>query len=172
MNRQEKALAIDALKEGFSQAQSAFLVNYKGMTVKQLQQLRRSLQGQGSKLKVTKARLMRIAAEGSIIEPLIPYFKEQIGVVLASKDTAAVAKTLSDFAKNNEALGLVAGCYEQLLLDVNAINRIGSLPPREILLAQLCGVLKAPASRLVNVLNQNVLRLLWTLNAVAEKKKA
>lgn len=54
MNRQEKALAIDALKEGFSQTQSAFLVNYKGMTVKQLQQLRRSLQGQGSKLKVLK----------------------------------------------------------------------------------------------------------------------
>lgn len=172
MNRQEKALAIDALKEGFSKTQSAFLVNYQGMTVKELQELRRKLQGQGGKFKVTKARLMRIAAEGSSVEPLIPYFKEQVGVVLAFKDTAAIAKTLSDFAKNNEAIGLVAGCYEQLLLDANAINRIGSLPSKEVLLAQLCGVLKAPANRLVNVLNQNVLRLLWTLNAVAEKKKA
>jgi large subunit ribosomal protein L10 len=154
MNRQEKEQVIQSLKDSFSASQAAFLVGYKGLSVKEVQTLRRKLRDQGGTFKVTKARLMKLAAEGVTgVQDLTPYFKEQVALVFAQKDVAPIAKTLIDFAKEHKALSVVAGSAEQSLLDNRAIVFMATLPSREILLAQLCGVLMAPAASLARVIN-------------------
>lgn len=154
MNRQEKELVIQSLKDSFAASHASFVVGYKGLSVKEVQALRRKLRDQGGVFKVTKARLMKLAAEGVTgVQDLTPYFKEQVGVVLANKEVAPIAKVLIEFAKDNKGLNVVVGSMEQELLDGKAITFMATLPSREVLLAQLCGVLMAPAAQLARVIN-------------------
>jgi large subunit ribosomal protein L10 len=172
MNRQQKSEVVDFLKNNFSENQASFLVGFQGLTVAQMQDLRRELRKQGGTLKVTKARLMKRAAVGlKCSDELAPFFKGQIGLVFADKETPNVAKVLYEYAKKHEALKLVAGCFEDSVLDGSSIVRIASLPSREVLLAQVCGTLKAPLTSFVTVLNMQTLRLLWTLQAIGDAKK-
>jgi large subunit ribosomal protein L10 len=172
MNRQQKAEVIDFLKDNFSKSHASFIVGFQGLTVSQLRTLRGKLRKNGGKLKVAKARLMKIAAEGMEgADTLLPYCKNQIGVVFTTDQAPAIAKVLSDFSKENEALKLVAGYLDTSFLDSASIGRIASLPSREVLLAQVCGTIKAPTTNFVNVLNVLMLRLLWTLKQVGEKKQ-
>lgn len=156
MNRQQKELVVQLLKENFTQSPASFVVGYKGLTVNEMQSLRKKLRAQGGNLKVTKARLMKIAASdiaGS--DALKPYFKEQIGVVFATQEAPAVAKVLYDFAKDHSALQIIVGQFESQVLDAQTIGRIATLPSREQLLAQLCGTLMAPITRLAIVLDMH-----------------
>lgn len=171
MNREEKALVVASLKNEFAQSKAAFLVNYSGLTVEQVQSLRKGLRSKGGRMKITKARLMKMAAQDvPAVEVMLPFFKEQIGVVFAKEEAPSVAKVLNDFAKDHEAFSIVVGSLEHRLLDPVAITRIASLPSREVLLAQLCGTLKAPVARLAFVLKMVQMKLLWTLKQIGDKK--
>ena len=99
------------------------------------------------------------------------HLKEQLGVVFASDQFTEVAKILSDFSKENPALNLVAGCLEAEVIDKVKISQLATLPSRDVLLAQLCGTLQAPTTKLAALLNTMVLRLLWTLKQVGDKKQ-
>ncbi len=155
MNRQEKSQAVTELKGQFSNSVGSILVGYKGLSVSQLQKLRRGVRQNGGSFKVTKARLMRLAAEDiETAQPLIPYFKEQVGLVFLEKQDPSVIKFLHTFSKENEALKMVAGSLEAKLVDVATLTRLATLPSREVLLAQVCGVLKAPISKLAFVVQQ------------------
>jgi len=155
MNRQEKSQLVSELKGQFSQATGSILVGYKGLSVNQLQKLRRGVRQNGGQFKVTKARLMRLAAQDlEIAAPLIPYFKDQVGLVFMDNQNPAIIKFLHTFSKENEGLKLVAGSMESKLVDASTLIRLASLPSREVLLSQLCGVLKAPISKLAFVLQQ------------------
>jgi large subunit ribosomal protein L10 len=161
MNREQKESVIQELKNDFSQSQGTFVVGVKGMTVTQLQKLRKDLRAQGGKLKITKARLMKIATDDNkAIEALQPFFKEQIGVVFSKQEPSAIAKVLFNFAKKNEALSLVAGTLESQLLDAKTIGKIAQLPSREVLLAQVCGAL-----------NMVMVKFLLTMKAIEAKKQ-
>ncbi len=154
MNRQEKSQLVTALKDQFSQNAGSVLVSYKGLTVNQLQKLRRGVRQSGGSFKVTKARLMRLAAqEIESAQPLIPYFKDQVGLVFMEKQDPAVIKFLHTFSKDN-ALTMVAGSLESKLVDASTLVRLASLPSREVLLAQACGIMKAPITKLAFVLQQ------------------
>lgn len=155
MNRQEKNLVIDELKNELLSSSAAFLIGYKGLTVKKLHQLRSNLRGKDGVFKVAKARLMRLAVDGqSGVDGLSDYFKDQVGLVFAKKDVAGVAKVLSDFSKENTNLQLVAGYFDSRILQREKIIQIASLPSREVLLAQLCATLNAPMSSLARVINK------------------
>ena len=96
-------------------------------------------------------------------------------VVVFAYDAAeisGVAKTLSDFAKKNEALGLVVGCVDAQLLDKMAISRIASLPSKEVLLAMLCGTLNAPLTSFVFGLNSVMVKFLVALKEVEKQKES
>lgn len=172
MNRQEKSLVIESLKNEFVQSKASFVVTYKGLTVDQMQSLRKELRTAQSKLQVAKGRLIKRAVEGAEdADQFAPYLKDQIGIVFAGQEPTSVAKVLHDFSKKNESLKLVAGYYDARVLTSDAVQRFALLPSKEVLLAQLCGTLNAPISGFVRVLNMQTLRLLWTLKAVAEKKE-
>lgn len=172
MNRQEKELVVGELRNSFVSSDALFVVSYKGLSVDQLQSLRKQLRARGGHLKVAKARLMKLAAEGvDGVQDLSAYFKDQIGVVSATHESPAVADVLNKFAKEHESLKLVIGCLDSHVISKNDIVRIANLPSKEVLLAQVCGTLNAPIAGFVNVLNALVVRLLWVLKEIELKKQ-
>jgi len=175
MNLQQKELVVESFHKDFLKNKGTFFVNYSGLTVGQMQQLRRQLREKGGALKIAKMRLVRRALaniEGA--DGLLSHCKNQVGVVFAfdSAEVSGVAKSLNDFSKKNESLGLVIGCMDAQLLDKTAIIRIASLPSREVLLAQLCGTLNAPLTSLVCGLNSMMVKLVVALKEVEKQKQA
>lgn len=154
MNRQEKTQVVSDLKNQFSEHAASVLVGYKGLSVLQMQKLRRGVRQNGGAFKVAKARLMKIAAQESAHgQALVPFFKEQIGIVFTTQEEP-ILKFLFNFSKENEALNLVAGSIDSQLVDAQNLKILATLPSREVLLAQLCGVMNAPVAKLAYVLQQ------------------
>jgi len=155
MNRQEKSAVIDYLRSEFEESQAIFVVSYKGLTVPLVQSLRRELRKHHGSFKVAKGRLMKRAMQGlTDVGQLESYCKNQIGLVFAEKDSPAVAKVIVNFSKENAALQVLVGYFDAKLIDSYSVQRIASIPSREVLLARLCGTLKAPMVKLVIVINQ------------------
>ncbi len=172
MNRQEKEVMISLLKDGFTTSSASFVVNVSGLTVSQLETLRKKVRQEGGKVQVAKVRLMKRALQNSeYAESLDPYLKKQIALVFAKNEAPALAKLICGFAKEYEAFSIVAGCMESTVLDQDAVKRIASLPPREVLLAQLLATMNAPVSGLVVSLHQTIAKLAYALRAIEEKKQ-
>lgn len=173
MNRKEKTSLIGLLQDDFSNSQAAFLIGYQGLTVAQLQTLRKEVRAQGGKVKVAKNRLVRRAINDlDGISDLSGQLKNQLGVVFAGEGFTNVAKVLVNFSKENAAFSLVAGCLSSELISKEKISQLATLPSKEVLLAQLCGTLNAPISGVVGALNMVVLKPLWALKQVADQKAA
>lgn len=155
MNRTQKEQSISSLHQELASSHAAFLVGYQGLTVSELEKLRKTLRAQGGRFQVAKARLMKLAAKDTPgVQDMIPYCKQQVGLVFATKESPAVAKTLVNFAKDHNGLKIIVGCTEQKMLDAKTINFLATIPSREVLLAQLCGVLNGPVAALARVLHQ------------------
>ena len=149
MNRQQKETVVSNLKEMFNKANASFLVQYKGLSVSALQQLRQRLRLEKGVFKVTKARLMKIASgENSSIEDFRIHFKNQVALVFAMDDVPSVAKKIVEFSKEHETLQIVSGYFESALMTKEQIAFLASIPSRDVLLAQLVGVLQAPMAQL------------------------
>ena len=160
MKKHQKQATIENLEAKFSSSKAAFLVNYQGMTVSQMKTLRFALDDKGGSIQVAKNRLARRALKDlSGCQGLDSLLVGQLAYVFAQGDMTSVAKVLSDFAKGNEKLKIVAGCAESKVYDAKSVRAIAALPSREILLSQLCGVLSAP-----------VVQFALAIKAVAEKK--
>lgn len=157
MNRQQKTQAVAEVRKMFGDAQAAFLVNYKGLSVELIQALRKQIREANGTFKVTKARLMKIAAKdvkGS--EDFSSNFKDQVGLIFAKAEVTVVAKRIVDFAKKHESLGIVAGFFEDRVISKNEIIALGAIPSREVLLATLVYTLQAPMVSLVGTLEAKV----------------
>lgn len=155
MNRQEKQALIETLRSEFSAYPSSFLVQVKGLTVVQMQALRRGVRQHGGKFRVAKNTLARCATSDlAYANELNPYLKEQVAIVFAPQDSTAVAKVLCDYAKEYECLSIMAGCFESRVISKETVQKLGTLPSREVLMARLCGVLKGPIAKCAIVLKQ------------------
>lgn len=173
MNKQQKELSVAEIKKGFEESSAAFLVGYRGLSVADMQDLRKKLRAGGGHLKIAKMRLVKRAAEGlDGAEQMDKFFKDQVGVVFASQDPLVIAKTLHQFSKEKAALNLVVGCLGTQLLDKQAISRVALLPSREVLLAQLCGSLNAPITNFTLSLKMLMTQLVFVIKQVADKKAA
>jgi len=154
MNREQKELLVSVLKEDFKGCNASFLVTLKGIPVSKIQELRKGLKSNGGTLKVAKTRLMKIAVQGvPCAEGLTPFLKDQLGVVFSNSDSASIAKVIYDFAKVNEKLGVIAGCFESKVINKEYFELIATLPSRDVLLSQLCGVLMASVGNLARALS-------------------
>lgn len=172
MNRQEKQKLVEALKQDFNASQATFVVQMQGLTVDQVQQLRRKVRAQGGSVNVIKNTLSKIATtEIEGLAGLHPYMKNQVAIVFANQDSAGVAKALCSYEKDHEKMKIVAGCLERRVIDPQMIKFLGSLPPREVILAQVCGTLKAPITAHVSVLSQLMTRLVYVIKQASEKQQ-
>lgn len=173
MNRQQKQQFVETLKTDFSDAQAAFFVGVRGLTVSQLQHLRNEVRTKGGKLKVAKITLMRRAIdELDVATNLSPLLKHQLAVIFAQKETPAIAKAVYEYSKQNNQLELVGGFLDSSVLDKHAVIKLASLPPKEVLLAQLCGTLNAPIAGLARVSTMLMLKLLFALKEIEKKKSS
>lgn len=155
MNRQQKENVIQDLSQKFDGSKAAFVVRCQGLTVGELHELRMNLANKDGELKVAKNRLVKLAiAQKSECNNLSLSMKGQTAVVFAKADFTGVAKVLNDFAKKHEALEIVAGCCESQLFDKQGVVALAKVPSREVLLARLCGVLKAPVVKLAMTVGQ------------------
>lgn len=172
MNRQQKEAAITTIKDLFSKSQAAFLVGYRGLTVANLHSLRKDLRKSGGTFKVTKAKLMKLAAKDiKGCEDFSNQFKNQVGIVFVNQEVPAVAKTIVTFSKQNENLNIISGFFESHTLSKQEIENLAAIPSKEILLAQLMGTLQAPVAALVRTLNAIATSVQTTLQQVSENGK-
>ena len=152
MPTQEKTRSVEALRERLGTAKTAVLTEYRGLTVRQLADLRKQLKAASAEYRVVKNRLARVAIEGSALAALRPHLSGPIGVVIARKDPAAVAKALQGFAKTNPALQVRVGVVDGQLLDPQGLKAVADLPSREALRSQLVGAIQGPLAQLVGLL--------------------
>jgi len=170
VSRAEKATELGALEAAFKTADTAVLVDYKGVTVPQVTELRRQVRAAGGKYRVVKNSLAKRAAKGTGIATLEKYFAGATAVVYTSKDPVAIAKALTTFAKATPALSIKGAMVQGKAVAPAAVSDLASLPSKPELYAKLLYVLNAPAQQLVTVLAA-VPRSLMNVLAAAERKK-
>ena len=170
MARPDKAAKVAELAEGFSSSAATVLTDYRGLTVKDLQNLRRSL-GENATYAVAKNTLAAIAAKEAGIEGVEDTLVGPTAIAFISGDVSTVAKSLRDFAKANPALVIKGGVMDGKFLDAQAVLKLADLESREVLLSKMAGALLANLSRaaymLAAPLSQGA-RVLGALEAAAQ----
>ena len=172
MNRTQKEQVVASAREEFLESAGSFVVGYRGVTVHDLQLLRNKLRNNGGVFRVVKKRLASIAVDGvEGVNSLDSYLNGQIGIVFAKEDPVVVAKTLYDFSRENNNLSVIAGCLDGQVFDKKEVKRIASLPSKDVLLAQLVGLLNAPITRFVSVLTDILAKPVRVIKSIEEKKR-
>ena len=151
LNRSEKEAVISDVTSLAAKAQTLVMAEYRGITVADMTQLRTNARSSGVTLSVLKNTLARRALAGSAFEVVSDQMTGPL-IYGFSEDAVAAAKVVADFAKTNDKLVIRGGVYGGKALDVSAVKRLASIPTKEVLLAQLCGLLKSPISRTAIVL--------------------
>ena len=165
MPTEAKAQSIEALKERLGTASSAVLTEYRGLTVRQLSDLRKQLKAASADYKVVKNRLARLAVKDSHFDPLARHLKGPIGLVIARQDPVSVAKALQAFGRTNPKFAIKIGLVEGKVLEPAEMRALADLPSKEALRSQLVGALQGPMSQLVTLLTAPQSELVRVLEA-------
>ncbi|HCP14270.1 MAG TPA: 50S ribosomal protein L10 [Peptococcaceae bacterium] len=168
----EKKVIVAEIKEKIDQAQSVILADYRGLKVKEVTELRALLRKQGVELKVLKNTLVKIAADQAEVEGLDSYLNGNNMWAFSMADPTAAAKVLRDYAKTHPSLILKGGIIEKKAIDATGAVALADLPSREVLLAQVAGMLQGPIIGLVNVLQGPIRKMGYALEAVRAAKEA
>ncbi|MGO8687651.1 MAG: 50S ribosomal protein L10 [Candidatus Dormibacteria bacterium] len=167
-----KRETVGSLAEKLGRATSAIVTDYRGLTVKQLEELRTQLRAQGIDYHVIKNTLARRAAAEAGVGELGTVLRGPVGLALGFGELATPAKVLSEYHRVNRRLPLLAGFVEGQVLDARGVQALAELPPREALLAQLAGTLQMPLTQLAAGLASITSNLAATLDAYREKLEA
>jgi len=155
LTRAQKEEAVAELKGKFARANSVIVAHYRGLDVASVDKLRAKLRADGPnkyEYQVVKNSLLKIASEGSDAAVLKPHFRGPTAVALSYGDPVKLAKTLVDYAKENEKFALQGGMLAGKAIDQKEIATLATLPSLETLRAQLVGLLQAPAQKILGVL--------------------
>ncbi|MGN0513877.1 MAG: 50S ribosomal protein L10 [Lachnospiraceae bacterium] len=145
---------VEEISEYLKDAQSAVVVDYRGLTVEQDTQLRKKLREAGVVYKVYKNTMINFAIKGTEFESLAPYLEGPTAIAISKDDATAPARILYDFAKTAEKLELKAGVVEGTLYDQEGIKVIATIPSREELLSKFLGSIQSPVANFARVIKQ------------------
>ena len=170
MRKDEKEQVVAELQQELEGASSLIVSGYRGLTVKELTELRRSIGALGAHTRVVKKTLLLRALSGREEEQIGAHLDGPIAVTFVSGDPLPVIKTMSAFARTHDELDFKGAWLDRGAVSGSQLIEIAALPPREELLARLLGALQAPLVSLVMTLQAVPRDLVLTLQAVAEKR--
>ncbi|OFX13542.1 MAG: 50S ribosomal protein L10 [Alphaproteobacteria bacterium RIFOXYD12_FULL_60_8] len=171
MNREEKKDLVASLNAVFAKTTLVVVVHYKGMTVGQVETVRKQMRTAGASFKVTKNRLTRLALKGTNYEGLNDMFTGPTAIAY-SDDPVAAAKVVVDYAKGNDKLVILGGSLGTQVLDVNGVKALASLPSLDELRARLLGMIQTPATRIAGILQAPGGQIARVIGAHARKDEA
>lgn len=160
-NRQIKEAKVAEIREKLEKAQAIVLADYQGLTVEADTALRKTLREAGVEYKVYKNNLVTLAAKELGIEGLDSYLEGPVSIAFGYEDATAPARVLHTFAKDHKKLELKAGMVEGTLYNKEEVEKLATIPSKEVLIAKLLGSFKAPLSNVA-----------YLLNAIKEKKES
>ena len=153
LNISQKKEVVERLAKDFKESEISILVDYKGLNVLKMTELRALLRKEGIRIEVVKNSLLERASEGTDAALMKDFYKGPNAIILSKKDPVAPAKILMNFAKDNDKLEIKAGALSGKLLSPEDIKQLAKLPSKEELLGKLVYTLNAVPTSLVNVLN-------------------
>ncbi len=168
MDRAAKSELVGALGEIFKTAKVVVVGHYSGLTVAQMQVLRRQMKQAGASVKVAKNRLAKIALDGSDVAAIAPLLKGPT-LIAFSGDPVAAPKVAVDFARTNEKFVILGGAMGKTTLDPNAVKALATLPSLDELRARIIGLIKAPATKIAQVVNAPAAKVARVVQAYAKK---
>jgi large subunit ribosomal protein L10 len=170
--RPEKVAVVDEVRQQFEQSNAAILTEYRGLKVKDLAGLRRSLRSNGGEYKIYKNTLVRLAAKQSGLGALEEMLVGPTGITFIEGDAAAVAKVLRDYSRTNPLLLIKGGVLGEMIIGPQETTALAELPSREVLLAQLAGAIAAPMQQFAALLKALPQNLAYGVAALRDKKAA
>ena len=151
MNKEQKKQYIDEMSKYFDRSESVIVTHYQGLTVSQLDDLRKKMRERGIKFKITKNRISKLALEKTKCKDISNLFSGPTAVAL-SEDAITSAKILSKFSKENENLKILGGIMGNDILDFTAVQNVATLPTLDEAKAKIIGILRSPAEKIASIL--------------------
>jgi large subunit ribosomal protein L10 len=169
VDRAAKAGMISALGEVFKTTNVVVVAHYSGLTVAQMQTLRKQMKQAGATVKVAKNRLAKIALEGSDVASIAPLLQGPT-LIAFSSDPVAAPKVAVDFAKTNERFVIIGGAMGKTALDPNAVKALAALPSLDELRARIVGLIQAPATKIAQLVTAPAAKVARVVQAYASKE--
>lgn len=168
---ESKKQVVEEIRSKISESQGIVLVDYRGLNVEEDTELRKQYREAGVGYKVYKNTMMRFAFKEIGLEGFNKYLAGPSAIAFSLEDPVAPAKITSEFTKKFKNLEIKAGIVDGKIIDVNGVQTLADLPPREVLIAQVLGGLNAPITGFATVLQGNIKNLVYALNAIKEKQE-
>jgi large subunit ribosomal protein L10 len=168
VDRAAKAGLVSALGEVFKTTNVVVVAHYSGLTVPQMQNLRKQMKQAGASVKVAKNRLAKIALEGSDVASIASLFKGPT-LIAFSGDPVAAPKVAVDFAKGHEKFVILGGAMGKTALDQNGVRALAALPSLDELRAKIVGLIQAPATKIAQVVTAPAAKVARVVQAYADK---
>ncbi|MBV1698306.1 MAG: 50S ribosomal protein L10 [Hyphomicrobiales bacterium] len=168
MDRAAKSELVSTLGELFKATKVVVVAHYSGLTVAQMQLLRRQMRQAGASVKVAKNRLAKIALEGSDVASIASLLKGP-ALIAYSGDPIAAPKVAVDFAKTHEQFVILGGAMGKTTLDLNGVKALAALPSLDELRAKMIGLIAAPATKIAQVVNAPAAKVARVIAAYAAK---
>ena len=151
MNKEQKKNYITEMTANFENSEAVLVTHYQGLTVKQLDKLRKQMREHGIQFKITKNKITKLALEGTKYKKLENLFSGPTAVAF-SEDAITSAKILTNFAKKNSNLKIIGGIMEKEPLSVEDVEKIATLPTLDEARAKIVTILKTPAQKIISIL--------------------
>jgi large subunit ribosomal protein L10 len=169
MRKEQKTALVAEINEGLGRASIALVSEYRGMTAGEATEVRRKLRAVRGELRVAKNTLIRRAIKDTAFSQLDGQLGGPVGLILSFADPVELAKTVTGMRDLGEKFKVRGGVLDGKPLSADEIEALASLPPREVVLAQLLGLIMAPATRMVRLLNEPGSALARVVDAIGKK---
>lgn len=172
ITKKDKEKIIEEIAGELEKAELIIATDYRGLKVAALNELRRRLGAERCRYRVAKNTLTRLACRRVGLEALEPLLEGPTALAYTGADAVAAARVFLQFGKDHEALAIKGGILSGQPITSGQVKALGEIPPREVLLARVCGGFQAPLSGLVNVLQGNIRQLVYALDALRRLKES